>query len=257
MPTSIRRRDRRLLLGANRKSRAVWWIGCRVVEIRVSACNRVKAHKGAEKSCHPRRSRKGQRCGKRGSREGKSRSSPPAARTDKNVSARRVNHSGRKFLWAVRTAPRIFARTDMQSLELAARPYFGGAKWLDKRLTGTPLWRHCRNVLSGFRARAKALGIPPPAAFEVDLWTFIQVHSRFGGDMMSLLEHAELGPFSPDNEPKPVNQFIRRGGRHLAICRLCGKTHDYNERCAKTPTNRLVVGRKKTLPMRGSRGGKS
>jgi hypothetical protein len=217
---------------------------------------RVKANKGAERSCRSRRSRRGQRRGKKRARVGKTRDPTTSARTDKTVSARRINHSGRKFIWCVRTAHRVFTMNCMQSLEKEARVYFGGRRRLDKRLTGSGLWKHCRNVLSPFCRRAKAMGVPPPAAFEVDLWTFIQVQSPSGGDWDALLDLAWAArPEPPVLAGQPVEGpyggYVQPRGPEPRLCRVCGGIHGGNDHIVATPRRRGGFSRKTT---RGSRG---
>lgn len=73
MVCGIRRRQARLLLGVNRKSEGIRWMGMWTVRVHVSRFrattgSQLKADKGAEKSCRSRRRLRGQRKGKRRSR---------------------------------------------------------------------------------------------------------------------------------------------------------------------------------------------
>lgn len=76
MVSSSSRKGRRQLLGANRKSEVIWWIGCTTVRVVISrctgrGCTYVKADEGAEKSCRIRRKGRGLRRGSRRARGGK------------------------------------------------------------------------------------------------------------------------------------------------------------------------------------------
>jgi len=174
--------------------------------------DRSKASKGAEKSflCLHRRILTDQRSGvtNRAARilsssiallGGEKRIDSPlsSAQPEKEFSSRRVNHTGRKFIWCRKTVNTLYRKQCMQNLEVVARPYFGGRKRLDRALTSSRLWRHCTNVYSPFRARAKAMNVPHAVAFEDCLWTFIQVNSPSGGDLDDLLDLMRRTPGIP------------------------------------------------------------
>lgn len=120
MKTSVRRHNLRLLLGVNRKLRAIRWIGGSTVGVvctsRVSnrGTHYVKADKGVEKSCRTnRRRRRGLRRGRRRSRGGKPRSTrtPPTPRV-KDRSPRVLIHGERLFTAARRDQQYLFALAD-------------------------------------------------------------------------------------------------------------------------------------------------
>jgi hypothetical protein len=199
---SVRRREFRQSTGVNRKLCSTRWIGQATVRVVIFGTVRAKASEGAEKSLRSsRRSRRGQRRGKHRARGCHPRDRACRPSSTKELTPRRVNHSGRKILWSVKAVNRIIGRSDFKLLEKLAVPYFNEKKWLDKKLTNLPIWRHCNNVLSPFRRRAKAAGIPLQTCFERDLWTFIQVNSRHSySGLRALLDLSDL----PRREPSPV-----------------------------------------------------
>jgi len=116
MGSSLRRQARRLHLGANPKASAVRWWGQWIVRIQV--CTRLTStrhvlqstsRERAEKSCRTRRRLRGLRKGKRRSRVCQTRRSARPARQPQptSISSRKVNHQGRKFLWAVMALNRL------------------------------------------------------------------------------------------------------------------------------------------------------
>lgn len=284
MPASRRRKQERNILGANRKGEWFWWIGCWVVRIQLrsasssrSTCALAstrltceKAEHGAEKSFRdPRKRLRGQRRGKKRSRGGKPRLNSSLRPSKPNrVSDRRINHTGRKFIWCRKAVNVLWRKDCFIELEESARPYFGGAKRLDKVLTSSGNWRHCRNVLSPFVGRAKAMGVPASAAFERDLWTFIQVNSPAGGDFFAFMSHVReaLRPPVPPSEAGPHDQSMKRRKwtcRGLSSCPMyqctsCGWCRgcspEYIRCCARSPVvPRPRVEAKPPLPKGGDR----
>lgn len=64
MPPSRRRKEFRLHTGVNRKLCVIWWMGCATARVVIGSSSSMKADKGAERSCRPRRRLRGQRKGK-------------------------------------------------------------------------------------------------------------------------------------------------------------------------------------------------
>lgn len=190
MPSCVRRREIRQCLGVNRKVSTFRWIGrqtvgvCQLVRApRLPVVVREKAEDGAEKSfrrCKRRRQR-GQRRGKRRSREDKSRSSsprrPPAP---KGVSARCINHSGRKFIWGERARSRLVNSKYFRALERSL-PRNAEDDREGLRLLLSPSWTsHLRTL----RCHARKLGIPDGAnPFEKSAVDFVLTNTSLGGEM--------------------------------------------------------------------------
>jgi hypothetical protein len=229
------RRALRLQLGVNRKSTATRWMNGWVVGIQLS---KMKAGEGAEKSFRSphRRSRRGQRRGKRRARGGKPRCPALRPAKAKTPSPRVVNHRGRKFIWAQVTSSKLARLPVFERLEAKAEPYFGGAKWLDRRLSDSSEWRQFGKVYSPFRRRAKAMGLSSPVV-EMDLWTFVQVWSSSSRSLEGMIDDLwfHLGaPSVTGDAPGPALQ--------RQVCRSCGyvgpsDSHSFG-RCRPPPPAR-------------------
>lgn len=104
MVSSHRRKVRRYLLGATQKATRIWWIGqvtVRVMDVcKVTSTRpvREKAYHEAEKSRLTKRRKRGLRMNR--SDRGNADRNIIRQPIPKPISSRKVNHSGRKFIWA-------------------------------------------------------------------------------------------------------------------------------------------------------------
>lgn len=134
------------------------------------------APEGAEKSCKTKRRLRGLRKGVRRSRgRHPRRTETQPANVAKPLSARKVNHIGRKFIWAVKASNR-FRKVCQRYLKVSVdsrRPGY--------RKSLTVWWQHLAD-------RAKLAGIPSQAAFHDSWWKYmgVEVHTRAdaGWDMI-------------------------------------------------------------------------
>jgi hypothetical protein len=144
----------------------------------------MKAHVGAEKSRLTRRRKRGLRKGKRRSRECHSRRSAPPATAPKPQSSRKVNHVGRKFIWALIASNRFrVACKKYLSVSKRYRTDSGPpSRAPGYRKSLTVWWQHLAD-------RAKLAGIPYQAAFHDSWWNYmrIEVHDGVGDGWDSLL----------------------------------------------------------------------
>jgi len=222
MVSSIRRKVRRYLLGVTRKATRMWWIGEVTVRVMdVSVCKstrplREKAHYVAEKSPVHNRKMKG------------STAMPP---TDiKAQSSRAVNHSGRKFLWALKASSGL--RADCKKLNKFPRGEVTNPVLQSARLK---MKLHCLAKWQRLHKHATAAGIPPVAAFHDSFWKYLMVETsrgstKFGWDMIlaGLPQPSESGtvlisiPARGGRSEKRVtvsrDQFVPR----KRVCRACG-----------------------------------
>jgi len=115
----------------------------------------VRSTHGAEKSCRTRRRKRGLRVGKRRSRGRQPRRSAPIRQPlTKPQCARRVNHAGRKFIWAMRASNR-FQNVCRKSLKKRT-PCFRG--WYKVKRGLASWWQQ-------LDARARSSGIPYQVSF--------------------------------------------------------------------------------------------
>jgi len=190
MPSSLRRKEIRQCTGENRKVCTLRWIGgqtvgvCQLVRApRLPVAPRLKAEYGAERSfrrCKRKRVR-GQRRGKRRSREDKSRSSSPLRPSyPKGINARRINHSGRKFIWGERVRSKLVNSNYFRTLERSL-PRNSEDDRAGVRLLIDDSWA---SHLRALRARARKSGIPNGAnPFEKSAVDFVLTNSSLGGEM--------------------------------------------------------------------------
>jgi hypothetical protein len=202
MPASVVRRERRQFLGANRKVRTFRWIGrqtvgvCQLVRapcLLTAKVVCVKAEDGAERSFsrHREKRRRGQRVGKRRSRGGKPRSnSPIRPKPPKGVSARQVNHSGRKIWWAERRRAEICRSKHFRRFSRILDPFQGddGHRALMFRvLSGTRGFDEWALYLRSLRRHAVKLGIPRGAnPFSRSAVDFLLTNTSHGGGLAFL-----------------------------------------------------------------------
>ena len=137
----------------------------------------VRACDGAEKSCRTRRRKRGLRKGKDRSRGRHPRCiSPGPANVSKSQSSRKVNHIGRKFIWAVKASNRL--RKDCEKLNKFPRGELGASH---------PAYRARRNMKcyclakwTRLHKQAEVSGIPPVAAFHTSFWKYLLVETSRG-----------------------------------------------------------------------------
>lgn len=195
MPSTVRRKEMRQCLGANRKVSTIRWIGGQTVGVcRVGRSSetfqppvnwqvhREKADDGAEKSfrrCKRKRIR-GQRRGKRRSREDKSRSSSPRRPKDpKGVNARSINHIGRKFIWGERARSTLVKSKYFRVLERSLPQNVEDDR--EESVYIEPSWSsHLRRL----RRHARKSGIPDGSnPFEKSAMDFVLTNTSLGGEM--------------------------------------------------------------------------
>jgi len=164
---------------------------------------RVYSTDGAEKSCRTRRRKRGLRKGKRRSRGCQPRRSAAGPATaSKTPSSRKVNHSGRKFLWAVKASNRF--RKDCERLNKFPRGHLS-----DSHPAAGPRRRmreHCEVKWARLHSRATASGIPPVAAFHSSFWKYLMVETSRGNaaaDWDMLLAHL---PGNPGLDESPLTE---------------------------------------------------
>jgi hypothetical protein len=163
------------------------------------------ATKGAEKSCHHRRRKRGLRKGKSRSRECHSRRTLPDLQPiPKSRSDRVVNHSGRKFIWARKACNTLagevakwnkFPRGQLDQ----ASPVFAARKRMKEHLVAK--WTR-------LHTRAEASGIHPTAAFHSSFWKFVTIETSRGGmggldDLVFFLR--------PEERPSAPPRFDSKG----------------------------------------------
>lgn len=149
-PTRARMFDRLWGLGAPRCKFILSPVGERVNGLSIEF-----ADQGAERSCLPKRRKRGLRRGKVRSRGRQpSRSLPPRPSISKPISARKVNHIGRKFIWATLAESR-FSRTVKRRLKGRSPCYKG---WNRVKSSLGVWWQHLAK-------RASDSGIHPSVAF--------------------------------------------------------------------------------------------
>jgi len=200
MPSSCRRREIRQSLGVNRKVRTFRWIGrqtvgvCQLVRApRLTVADRVKAEDGAERSFPRRRGRRrrGRRVGTRRSRGGKPRSnSPTRPKPPKGVSARQVNHSGRKFWWGERRRAEICRSKHFRRFSRILEPFQGDdghRAEMHSVLSFAPGWSQWSLYLRSLRRRALKSGFPRGAnPFSRSAIDFLLTNTSHGGGLAFL-----------------------------------------------------------------------
>jgi len=174
----------------------------------------VRARDGAEKSCRIRRRKRGLRRGKRRSRgRHPRRTAAPTANVSKPPSSRKINHIGRKFIWAVKASNQL--RKDCEKYNKFPRGE------LD---VNHPAYRARRNMKcyclakwTRLHKQAEVSGIPPVAAFHDSFWKYLLVETSRGGigDWDMLLSGLPRKP-----TPEPVvetNPFAALFGSGLSV----------------------------------------
>lgn len=217
MPASLTRKERRLCIGANRKLCTIRWIGKTTVGVvlcspwRTGLFNqayREKADDGAEKSypkMHKGKRRRGQRRGKARSRGDKPRSNEPRRpSTSKGEAARRINHSGRKFIWGERTRGKLVKSSYFGHLDKSLSRL--SVETENERVIATDIisvtWRAHLRIL---RARARTIGIPDGAnPFGKSALDFVLVNSCHHAEMAW---HDILGGLQFDRSPAAFHEF--------------------------------------------------
>lgn len=226
----LRRRIRRLQLGANRKSTAVRWIGSWTVGVQVPCEGGQRGRKVLPK---PRKTRRGQRGGASGlarlavTKEvarllvSAVRNAAPrhtSALDEKTRSSRVVNHKGRKFLWAVKAANRIAARNPAPQLMKEVPSDFGHLSRSQARATvkrlgvgETNRWELFSRRWHLYSYKCRHMGAPTEGSNPLHFLCLRAPHVG-GLDLMDLLDLSGLRPADPLPPPRLVN----------AVCRSCG-----------------------------------
>lgn len=226
MASSHRRKVRRYLLGATQKATRLWWIGqvtVRVMDVsrrKSTRPVREKAQHGAEKS-FPYTGKKvdGLR-------------NPVPANQPKAQSSRKVNHIGRKFIWAVVASNSL--RKDCKKLAKVIHTSTLG----DQGRRRKSLLTHCRAKWQRLHLRAELLGIPYQAAFHRTFTSYLDIETSLGNtretweDILDGLPR----PVDPSREDITHEYGKARGGRIVTrrsspdgnilpvrrACRACG-----------------------------------
>lgn len=220
MVSSLRRQARRLHLGANPKASAVRWWGQWIVRIQV--CRRLTTTRHvllstscerAEKSCPTRRRLRGLRKGKCRSRVCQTRRTTRPARQPQppSISSRKVNHQGRKFLWAVMALNRL-RKAYWKYRKLSA-------------LTSVDTWtgEHGASRCPGFgralklwwndlSVKARLMGIPYQAAFHGSWDDFTKIEgpptARANAASAETLELIMTGLPRRDESPRTLEELF-------------------------------------------------
>lgn len=132
---------------------------------------------GAEKSCSIKRRKRGLRKGKSRSRgRHPRRTSSIPANVSKSPSSRKINHSGRKFIWAVKAKNNL--AKDCERLNKFPRGQLPDGH--PARAARLKVKRHCLAKWTRLHRQAEAAGIPPVAAFHSSFWKFLLVETSRG-----------------------------------------------------------------------------
>lgn len=219
MVSSESRKERRLQLGAYRKSTAIRWIGCWVVRILFAAGKRMKGLKSPSLN---KKTRRGQRGHGKSERDLSRSSTLPKtpARTEKPQSSRKFNHSARKHWWAVKAANRLSAREPVKQL-IKEMPWdFGhmsssqAKRFADALRIGSPRWVKFRDSWHVYSYRCRWIGARPEGR---DPLHFLALRSpRAGG--ADLEELFSFLPRQAPPEPPRITRFCRRcGDRYFGV----------------------------------------
>jgi hypothetical protein len=225
-----------------------------------------RAIEGAEKSCPTRRRKRGLRKGKSRSRVRHTRQILTQPATDsKAQSSRKVNHIGRKFIWAVKASNNLrkdceklnkFPRGQLPALHPAYAPRLKMKKF-------------CLAKWTRLHIQAEASGIHPTASFHKSFWDYLMIETSRGdpidgldlivGGLRLLKEESDREKAIASGSVYRTPPAIRRGrgGRVLPaknkirVCRRCGyggpmDSHPWND-CG------VVLG----APTKKNRGGPS
>lgn len=240
MVSSCRRKVRRYLLGATQKATRMWWIGQITVRVMYverlpsSRTVREKAHHGAEKSRLTRRRKRGLRKNRdRGNADPVHRQPIP-----KSQSSRKVNHIGRKHIWALKAVSRL--RKDCERLNKFPRgPLPLGS---DRQRLRLKCKMFCLAKYQRYRDRAVASGVPLVTCFHSSFWDFLLTetnrcppncnHCKNSWDLLlAVLPRRGGSPPGVLKSEIPVlaPTVIRRGrgGKEVVrqanrACRMCG-----------------------------------
>jgi len=140
---------------------------------------RVQAEsvKRAEKSRLTRRRKRGLRKGKRRSRECHSRRTVSCpANSSKSPSSRKVNHIGRKFIWAVKASNTLRAECERLNKYPRGQLEVGHPA----RAPRLKMKQHCLVKWTRLHRQATVAGIPPVAAFHDSFWKYLLVETSRG-----------------------------------------------------------------------------
>lgn len=191
MPSSFVRREYRQCTGENRKVCTFRWIPRQTVGVcqlarapNLGWVEGEKAEDGAEKSfrrCRRRR-RRGQRRGKTRSRGDKPRSSSPRRPLEpKGGVARRINHSGRKFIWGERARSNLVNSKYFRVLEQALSREDPD---LDRDAAAAVIGPSWASHVRALRAHARKAGIPDGAnPFGRSALDFVLTNSSIHSEM--------------------------------------------------------------------------
>jgi len=170
MPSSRRRKVRRYLLGASKKAIELWWIGRVTVRVmypsrskKSTRCVREKAQYGAEKSSVITEI-------PRGLRERKQ-----PATEEKPLSSRKINHSGRKFIWARKAANDLAKdckRYNKFPKGILTNPSLQGLR--------TKAKEHCEVKWLRLHLQAERMGLHPTVSFHVSFQRFLMIETSRG-----------------------------------------------------------------------------
>lgn len=242
MVSSISRKLRRYLLGATQKATRMWWIGQVTVRVMVVSRGnttrpvREKAHHGAEKSRLTRRRKRGLRLSRGVDRVS---ADPPSNRQplSKSQSSRKVNHMGRKHIWAQKASSNL--RRDCEKYNKYPRGELSNPILQRTRLRCK---MHCIAKWQRYRDNAVSAGIPLVTCFHNTFVDFLLTETSrappeapmWGNAWDSLLAALPRRAPSPPgvyafSEPVMAPRVKRhtRGGKEFTrqsnrACRKCG-----------------------------------
>lgn len=172
MVSSMSRKLRRYLLGATQKATRMWWIGQVTVRVMVVSTGnstrpvREKAHHGAEKSRLTRRRKRGLRAG----RVDRVCADPPKVRQPipKSQSSRKVNHMGRKHIWAQKASSNL--RRDCEKYNKFPRGELSNPA---VRTARAKVKMHCIAKWQRYRDNAVLAGVPLVTCFHNSFVDFL------------------------------------------------------------------------------------
>jgi len=176
----------------------------RIPEISVGA-----ASQRAEKSRLTKRRKRGLRTGKSRSRgRHPRRSSPERQSLPKSPNARKVNHIGRKFIWAVRSSNQL--RKDCEKLNKFPR---GESVSPQVRSARIRMKQYCLCKWRRLHETAEKAGIPPVASFHSSFWKYLLVETSRGDKVAGwdFLLAGLPGDPSLSETPRGPRRFDARG----------------------------------------------
>lgn len=173
---------------------------------------------GAERSfVKPTRRKRGLRKGRCRSRGCQPRRTTPTGPLTTAPSSRKVNHSGRKFIWAVKASNAL--RRDCEKLNKLSKVRHRGVFGLDGNLVPShaeqarrKMKLHCLAKWTRLHKQATLSGIPEVAAFHSSFWKYLLVETSRGD--LSAQEGFSFILAGLDTSGDAPEQVIVEGGKY-------------------------------------------